>query len=69
MERTLAWLSKCRAILVCYDKKASNYMGLVQLACALLLYRRQRHLTSLDTLLTRIHRWTRMDGVRAVEGG
>ena len=41
VERTLAWLSKCRAILVRYDKKASNYVGLVQLACALLWYRRQ----------------------------
>ena len=41
VERTLAWLSKCRAILVRYDKKASNYIGLVQLACALLWYRRQ----------------------------
>ena len=40
MERTLAWLSKCRAILVRYDKQASNYMGLVQLACSLLWYRR-----------------------------
>ena len=28
VERTLAWLSKCRAILVRYDKKACNYMGL-----------------------------------------
>ena len=44
VERTLAWLSKCRAILVRYDKKASNYIGLIQLACALLWYRRQRHL-------------------------
>ena len=44
VERTLAWLSKCRAILVRYDKKACNYMGLVQLACALLRYRRQRQL-------------------------
>ena len=26
VERTLAWLSKCRAVLVRYDKKASNYM-------------------------------------------
>ena len=41
MERTMAWLSKCRAILVRYDKKASNYMGLIQLECALLWYRRQ----------------------------
>ena len=44
VERTLGWLSKCRAILVRYDKKACNYMGLVQLACALLWYRRQRQL-------------------------
>ena len=41
VERTLAWLSKCRANLVRYDKKASNYMGLIQLACALFWYRRQ----------------------------
>ena len=41
VERTLAWLSKCRAILVRYDKKESNYIGLIQLACALLWYRRQ----------------------------
>ena len=41
VERTLAWLSKCRAILIRYDKKASNYMDLIQLACALLWYRRQ----------------------------
>ncbi len=26
VERTLAWLSKCRAILVRYDKKARNYL-------------------------------------------
>ena len=41
VERTLAWLSKCRATLVRYDKKESNYVGLIQLACALLWYRRQ----------------------------
>ena len=41
VERTLAWLSKCRAILVRYDKKVSNYLGLLQLACALIWYRRQ----------------------------
>ena len=40
----LSWLSKCRAILVRYDKKASNYVGLIQLACALLWYRRQHRL-------------------------
>jgi putative transposase len=40
VERTLSWLSKCRALLVRYDKKAQNYLGLLQLACALLWFRR-----------------------------
>jgi len=44
VERTLAWLSKCRAILVRYDKKAQNYLGLLKLACALLWYRRHHRL-------------------------
>ena len=44
VERTLAWLQKCRAILIRYDKKASNYLGLLQLACALLWYRRLHRL-------------------------
>jgi putative transposase len=44
VERTLAWLSKCRALLVRYAKKASNYLGLMQFACALLWYRRLRRL-------------------------
>jgi putative transposase len=47
VERTLAWLSKCRAILVRYDKKPENYKGIIQLACALLWYRR----------LDRLNRW------------
>jgi putative transposase len=41
VERTLGWLSKCRGILVRYAKKSSNYLGVIQLACALLWYRRQ----------------------------
>lgn len=44
VERTHAWLSKCRAILIRYAKKSSNYLGLIQLACALLWYRRQQRL-------------------------
>jgi putative transposase len=40
VERTFAWLSKCRAILVRYDKQSENYLGLLQFACALLWYRR-----------------------------
>jgi len=44
VERTLAWLSKCRAILVRYDKKDENFLGLIQLACALFWYRRLHRL-------------------------
>jgi putative transposase len=40
VERTLGWLSKCRGILVRYDKKDVNYLGLIQLACGLYWYRR-----------------------------
>jgi putative transposase len=40
VERTLAWLSKCRAILVRYEKKAQNYLALLKLACGLIWYRR-----------------------------
>jgi putative transposase len=47
VERTLAWLSKCRAILVRYDKHARNYLALLKLACALLWYRRHWQLTVL----------------------
>lgn len=45
VERTLAWLSKCRGLLVRYDKKARNYLGLLQLACALIWMRRWSRLT------------------------
>ena len=44
VERTLAWLSKCRALLIRYDKKGRNYLGLLCLACALLWYRRYHRL-------------------------
>jgi len=40
VERTLAWLSKCRAILVRYDKHTQNYLALLKLACGLIWYRR-----------------------------
>ena len=40
VERTLSWLSKCRAILIRWDKRSENYLGLIQWACALLWYRR-----------------------------
>jgi len=47
VERTMAWLSKCRAILVRYEKKACNYLGLIKLACALFWYRKLWRLTVL----------------------
>ena len=40
VERTFAWLSKCRALLVRYDANPEHYLGLLQFACALLWYRR-----------------------------
>lgn len=44
VERTLAWLSKCRGLLVRYAKKACNYLGLLQFACALIWMRRRARL-------------------------
>jgi putative transposase len=44
VERTLAWLSKCRGLLVRYEKKAVNFLGLMQLACALIWLRRRAQL-------------------------
>jgi putative transposase len=40
VERTFSWLSKCRGLLVRYEKKDSNDLGLIQLACGLYWYRR-----------------------------
>lgn len=47
VERTLAWLSKCRALLVRYDKHARNHLALLKLACALLWRRRHGQRTVL----------------------
>ena len=51
VERTFAWLSKCRALLVRYEKKARNYLGPLQLACLLLQYRKYHRPTVLGWLL------------------
>lgn len=40
VERTHGWLNRCRAILVRYAKKSSNYLAQIQLACILLWFRR-----------------------------
>ena len=46
VERTFSWLSKCRGLLVRYEKKSRNYLGLLQFACALYWYRRLRTATA-----------------------
>jgi putative transposase len=47
-ERAGAWLNRCRAILVRHAKTSSNYLGLIELAVALLWYRRAITLGPLD---------------------
>jgi putative transposase len=44
VERTVSWLNRCRAILIRWDKKSQNYLGMIQLACALLWFRRKSRL-------------------------
>jgi putative transposase len=44
VERTLSWLSKCRGLLVRYEQHWENCLGLIQLACGLLWYRRLHRL-------------------------
>ena len=45
VERTISWLSRCRGILIRWEKKAEHYLGLLKLACALLWLRRLHRLT------------------------
>jgi putative transposase len=44
VERTLAWLSKCRGILIRWEKQPENYLGLLELACGLVWFRRYHRL-------------------------
>lgn len=46
VERTLSWLSRCRGILVRFEKHAENAVALLKLACALLWYRRCERLAN-----------------------
>jgi len=39
VERTHSWLNRFRKILVRFEKKACNYLGLIQLACAIICWR------------------------------
>lgn len=43
VERTFAWLSRWRGILVRWDKKPENYLAGIKLACALLWFRKAWH--------------------------
>ena len=40
VERTLSWLSRWRGILIRWDKKPSNYLATLKIACALIWFRR-----------------------------
>jgi transposase len=40
VERTLSWLNRFRKLLIRWEKKVGNYLGLVQFACCLIVYRR-----------------------------
>jgi putative transposase len=44
VDRPLAWLSNCRGLLVRYEKKGRNDLGLLQFACALSWMRRRARL-------------------------
>jgi transposase len=40
VERLFAWLMRSRRLVTRYEQKAENFLGLVQLACAQILWRR-----------------------------
>ena len=40
VERSASWLNRFRKLLIRWEKKGENYLGLVQLACCLTVYRR-----------------------------
>lgn len=46
VERTFSWLASCRALLVRYDRKSSNYLALLKFACGLLWFRRLHRITT-----------------------
>jgi putative transposase len=40
VERTNSWHNRFRKLTIRYEKKAENYLGLVHLACCIIIYRR-----------------------------
>jgi hypothetical protein len=47
VERTFAWLSRCRGILVRWEKHSAHYLGMLKLACGLVWFRRYHRLANL----------------------
>lgn len=43
-----SWFNRFRRVLIRWDKKAANYLGFVQLAAMLIIYRKVRHARSLS---------------------
>ncbi len=39
IERTNSWHNRCRKLKIRYEKYAENYVGLVEFACCLIVYR------------------------------
>ncbi len=39
VERTHSWMNRFRAILIRWEKKAANYLGLLHFACAVITFR------------------------------
>jgi transposase len=40
IERLFAWIFRCRRLVTRYEQKAENFLGLLQLACARILWTR-----------------------------
>jgi transposase len=40
VERTNSWHNRFRKLFTRYEKKAENYLGLVQLSCSIIIYRK-----------------------------
>jgi putative transposase len=47
VERTFSWLNRWRSILTRHARKSANYLAMIQLACALLWYRRSWRLADM----------------------
>jgi transposase len=40
VERTNSWYNRFRKLFTRYEKKVENYLGLVQLSCCMIIYRK-----------------------------